>query len=114
MGVTELIRLHVAVRDPVAAGTIAVRNSAQHRHSVALSPLGQGDPWYMFRQWRLPTITGLGGVLGATALVVTGQLVCSVLLDHFGWLGFTEHAAGIGRIVGCLLMLAGFFLIARC
>jgi bacterial/archaeal transporter family-2 protein len=80
-----------------------------------------GTPWW---GW-------LGGVLGAvyavttvllarelgaatlTALVVTGQLVCSVVLDHFGWVGFTEHAAGVGRIVGCLLMLAGFFLIAR-
>ena len=73
----------------------------------------------------------LGGLLGAvyavttvllarelgaaplTALIVTGQLVCSVVLDHFGWLGFSEHAAGLGRIVGCLLMVAGFFLIAR-
>ena len=73
----------------------------------------------------------LGGVLGAvyavavvllarelgaaplTALVVSGQLVCSVVLDHFGLVGFTEHAAGIGRIAGCALMLAGFFLIAR-
>ena len=73
----------------------------------------------------------LGGLLGAiyavvtvllarelgaatlTALVVTGQLVCSVVLDHFGWVGFTAHAAGVGRIVGCLLMIAGFFLIAR-
>jgi bacterial/archaeal transporter family-2 protein len=80
-----------------------------------------GTPW-----WGL-----LGGALGAvyaviavllarelgaatlTALVVTGQLVCSVVLDHFGWVGFTEHAAGIGRIVGCLLMVVGFFLIAR-
>jgi transporter family-2 protein len=80
-----------------------------------------GTPWW---GW-------LGGVLGAayavttvllarelgaatlTALVVTGQLVCSVVLDNLGWVGFTEHAAGGGRIVGCLLMLAGFFLIAR-
>jgi transporter family-2 protein len=80
-----------------------------------------GAPWW----------GGLGGVLGAvyavatvllarqlgaapfTALVVSGQLVCSVVLDHFGWVGFTEHAAGVGRIVGCLLMIAGFFLIAR-
>jgi transporter family-2 protein len=73
----------------------------------------------------------LGGVLGAayavgtvllarelgaallTALVITGQLVCSVILDHFGWVGFTAHAAGIGRIAGCFLMVAGFILIAR-
>jgi transporter family-2 protein len=39
--------------------------------------------------------------------------VCSVVLDHSGWVGFTEHAAGMGRIVGGLLMIAGFFLIAR-
>ena len=53
------------------------------------------------------------GAATLTALVVTGQLLCSVVLDHFGWVGFTEHAASIGRIVGCLLMVAGFFLIAR-
>jgi len=89
---------------------------------VALT-LGARTPW--------PSLASLGGALGAvyavatvllarelgaaplTALVVTGQLVCSVMLDHFGWVGFTEHAAGMGRIVGCLLMIAGFFLIAR-
>jgi transporter family-2 protein len=87
---------------------------------VALAAL-VGTPWW---GW-------LGGVLGAvyavatvllarelgaaplTALIVTGQLVCSVVLDHFGWVGFTEHAAGLGRIVGCVLMVAGFVLIAR-
>lgn len=94
--------------------------------------LGTRTPWP-----SLPSLAGvpwwgwLGGALGAiyavatvllarqlgaaplTALVVTGQLVCSVVLDHFGWVGFTEHAAGGARIVGCLLMVAGFFLIAR-
>jgi transporter family-2 protein len=54
-----------------------------------------------------------GGRATLTALVVTGPLVCSVVLDHYGWVGFTEHAAGIDRILGCLLMMAGFFLIAR-
>ena len=53
------------------------------------------------------------GAAPLTALVVTGQLVCSVMLDHFGWVGFTEHPMGAGRLVGCLLMVAGFFLIAR-
>jgi transporter family-2 protein len=47
------------------------------------------------------------------ALVVTGQLLCSVLLDHFGWVGFEVHPAGWGRIIGCLLMVASFALIAR-
>lgn len=97
------------------AVTLTARISWPSLSSVA------GAPWW---GW-------LGGVLGAvyavttvllarelgaatlTALVVTGQLLCSVVLDHFGWVGFTEHAASIGRIVGCLFMVAGFFLIAR-
>lgn len=52
----------------------------------------------------------LAGRLGAAtlmALVLTGQLVASVILDHFGWVGFEVHPASIGRIAGCLLMLAG-------
>ena len=47
------------------------------------------------------------GAAPLTALIVTGQLVCSVALDHFGWVGFTEHAAGLGRIVSRVLMIAG-------
>jgi transporter family-2 protein len=43
--------------------------------------------------------------------VVTGQLICSVVLDHFGLLGFELHAVNAGRAVGCLLLLAGFALI---
>jgi transporter family-2 protein len=30
------------------------------------------------------------GAAPLTALIVTGQLVCSVVLDHFGWVGFTS------------------------
>jgi transporter family-2 protein len=76
-----------------------------------------------------PWTAWLGGILGAayavtvvvlarelgavtlTALVVTGQLLCSVLLDHFGLLGFELHAVSAGRLIGCLLLLAGTALI---
>ena len=34
------------------------------------------------------------------------------MLGYFGWVGFTEHPAGVERVFGCLLMAAGFFLIA--
>ena len=73
----------------------------------------------------------LGGLLGAayavvvvllakplgaaplTAALVTGQLACSVVLDHFGWVGFEQHTANPLRLVGCALMIVGFVLIAR-
>jgi transporter family-2 protein len=45
-------------------------------------------------------------------LVVTASTVTSLLLDHFGWMGFDVHPAGIGRIAGGLLMIAGVALIA--
>jgi transporter family-2 protein len=60
------------------------------------------------------TVVVLARELGAAtlvALVVTGQLLCSVLLDHFGVLGFEVHAASIGRMVGCALLLTGVALI---
>lgn len=53
------------------------------------------------------------GVAGLTAALVTGQLVCSVVLDHFSWVGFEAHTASPLRLVGCALMVVGFVLIAR-
>lgn len=45
-------------------------------------------------------------------LIVTSSTVTSLLLDHFGWLGFAVHPTGFGRIAGALLMVAGVSLIA--
>ena len=46
-------------------------------------------------------------------LAVTAAIVMSIVLDHFGLAGFTQHPAGVGRLVGALLMVAGLGLIAR-
>jgi bacterial/archaeal transporter family-2 protein len=57
-----------------------------------------------------------GPKIGALALVGTlliGQLVASVLIDHFGWLGFPIQKVNIVRLVGVLLLVSGFFLIRR-
>lgn len=54
--------------------------------------------------------------LGSSAfvgLVVTASILMSVVLDHFGLLGFKQHPAGLARIAGAVLMLAGVGLIAR-
>jgi transporter family-2 protein len=79
-------------------------------------------PWYLWPAGGVLGVTYLTGnillapKLGAgalVALVVAGQLVFSVLLDHFGWLGFAQHPAGVARVAGCSLMIAGVFLISR-
>ena len=54
--------------------------------------------------------------LGAATLVgtvVAGQLCASLLLDHFGWLGFPQHLISPPRILGALLLGAGVWLIQR-
>lgn len=45
-------------------------------------------------------------------LTVTASTLVSVMLDHFGWLGFTQHVAGPGRLIGVLFMIIGVALIA--
>lgn len=48
-----------------------------------------------------------------TALSVAIALATSLVLDHFGWMGFERHAAGVGRLAGATLIMAGLGLIAK-
>ena len=53
---------------------------------------------------------GSGIFTGAT---ITASLITSVLLDHFGLIGFKQHTASPARLAGCALMIAGLWLIAK-
>lgn len=44
-------------------------------------------------------------------LVVTGTIVFSIVLDHYGLLGFDVHHASLPRIAGGALMLGGLALV---
>jgi len=84
------------------------------------SSLGQVPAW----QWA-------GGLLGAVyvvstilvgpplgaatllSLVVAGQMIAAMVLDHHGWLGFAHHAVNTWRIAGALLLIGGTVLILR-
>jgi transporter family-2 protein len=50
------------------------------------------------------------GALNLFAAVIFGQLLCSVVLDHFGVL-YREHGLSAGRIAGVLLLGAGVVLV---
>jgi bacterial/archaeal transporter family-2 protein len=77
-------------------------------------------PWY---GW-IGGIFGLAFVLGTVfaspklgagtfvALIVTASTVTSLVLDHFGLMGFDVHQTGWGRLAGAGLMIAGVTLIA--
>ena len=53
------------------------------------------------------------GASGLTAVVITGQLAISVVIDRFGLLGIAKQHVGASRIVGLLLLIAGFLLVVR-
>ena len=80
---------------------------------------------------RTPWWAWIGGVFGAvyvlsivlaadklgaavfTSLTVTVAVITSLVMDHFGLMGFQQHPAGVARIGGGILMIAGLALIAR-
>jgi len=47
------------------------------------------------------------GAAAFIALVVGGQLVCSVVLDHFALMGLPEQPITPGRVAGVVLVVAG-------
>jgi transporter family-2 protein len=84
------------------------------------SSLGQVPAW----QWA-------GGLLGAVyvvstilvgpplgaatllSLVVAGQMIAAMVLDHYGWLGFTQHSMNLWRVAGAGLLIVGTVLVLR-
>ena len=53
------------------------------------------------------------GMLALVGLLLAGQLVASVLMDHFGWFDFPIQKMSEARWVGILLLVGGFFLIRK-
>ena len=53
------------------------------------------------------------GFLALVALVLAGQLVASLIMDHNGWLGFPIRELSWGRISGSFLLLIAVILIHK-
>ena len=77
-------------------------------------------PWWAWLGGTCGAISLLSQPLAAprlgaaiyVGLFVTASSIASVVADHFAWLGFDEHAAGLGRILGCAMMVAGIALVS--
>lgn len=122
--------LSKSLGQPFVAALIIVIISAT---TLLLSGLVSGQlVWPEGHKWSaVPWWAWLGGTLGAVVvmsqllvaqkigagayigLTITAAAVASIILDHFGWIGFKEHPANLGRIAGAILMVAGVGLIAR-
>ena len=80
-----------------------------------------GVPWWAWMGGVLSIASTMAGVLFAqklgsgvfTGLSLSASVVSSVLIDQLGWIGFRQHAASPARLVGCGLLVAGIWLVAR-
>jgi bacterial/archaeal transporter family-2 protein len=121
--------LRVGIGSPVVAAFISF---AVGSVCLLLYALAIRAPWPSLPVVaRLPAWAWLGGTLGAyyvamsiivaprlgaanlISIVVAGQLFTSLLLDHYGVVGFAQHSINIWRVLGALLLVAGSILIIR-
>ena len=53
------------------------------------------------------------GVTNTTALIVGGQIIFALFLDHFGYLGFVRQPINYMRILGALMLISGVYIILK-
>jgi transporter family-2 protein len=91
------------------------------RNPVAAVAGAAAAPWWA---WGAGILGGLyiaasaafGPMIGGAtflALIVAGQIVTALALDHFGLLGFPVRPIDAARLTGALLVVGGMFLLAR-
>ena len=76
-------------------------------------------PWWIwtggfFGAFMVASTVVLAPRLGAAsmiALIIAGQMLASLALDHFGWLGYQVHPVTGIRMLGVVLLVGGVVLI---
>ena len=122
-------QLRTALGSPVAAAFISflVGTAGLAAAAVLLRvPLPLSRAWAETTPWQWT-----GGLIGAiyvlaavvlapklgagtlVAAVVAGQMFTSLLLDHYGLIGFPVHSLSLVRFLGAVLVIAGVILIQR-
>lgn len=104
VGLTALLVVTAALRPP----------------GIAWGKLGN-LPWWAWLGGTMGAVyvtaaTVLAPRLGAatlTALVVTGQLAATIVIDHFGLVGFAVHPVNLARVAGAVMLCAGAVLVLR-
>ncbi len=122
-------QLRTVVGGPVVAaaisffiGTLALVAAALvvDRHVPEMSVV-TSSPWWVWIGGLLGAAFVLASIiltprLGAATtigLFLAGQMIASIIIDHFGLLRVAVHEATIPRILGLALVLIGVFLIQK-
>lgn len=86
----------------------------------AVELLGDAEPWALAGGLGSAVYITAGillfpriGALAAVGLFITGQMLASLLLDGFGWLGVAPQPPGAAALLGGAAVIAGAWLIVR-
>jgi len=104
LGVLCMVALAVGLREPLPSAAVMAR-----------------VPWWawtggFFGAVFIAISILVAQRLGAAALIallVTGQMVAAIALDHYGWLGLTQRPIDLPRLIGVCLLIGGVVLIRR-
>jgi len=121
-------RLAGALASPVnaafvsfAVGTVALAALALMLNTRPDMAATKALPWYVWigglygavfvvsAAWAVPRL----GVATTITLMVAGQLLLSLALDHFGAFGVPRHPVSLGRIAGVAMVIGGVLLVRR-
>lgn len=62
----------------------------------------------------ITSVIFIAPIIGPTKLfgsIIASQLIFSVIVDHYGWMGFDVQLINLRKIIGVLLLIAGAFLV---
>ncbi len=127
IGLNASMRTHVGSAAGAAFVNFAVGTVALALYAVATrAPIPSGAqlagvPWWawmggLFGACYVAASTVLGPLLGGAAfvaLVVAGQMLTSLYIDHYGLLGFAQRPVDFVRLLGAALVVVGVVLLVR-
>ena len=108
------IGVRVGSSAPRISSNWHVRRDCVDIGPVANAPAGLGCGafglvLYLSLNHTIPRV----GATAAIAMLIVGQLLAGMIIDHFGAFGLATRALDTGRIAALVLLLAGAFLMVR-
>jgi bacterial/archaeal transporter family-2 protein len=104
VGVACMALFALALRDPIPS-VAAVRRGTWWAYSGGLF----GAIFIGLAIFLVPQL----GAATFIVLLVTGQMLASVMFDHFGWLGLAQRSIDLPRLIGIALLIGGCVVIRR-
>jgi bacterial/archaeal transporter family-2 protein len=122
-------RLREAVQSPALSAVVAFVVGGLLLAILVMSGLFErGDlrglakaPWWAWTGGVLAVFSMLAGMVALPSMssatiigaAVFGQLIASMVIDHFGWLNVPKVPINMSRIMGAVLLLVGAILMRR-